>query len=98
MNEGFVQILHVGYHWVTISTIGCVLGEVNVFDSSSSPVCTSALEEQIAALLCTSSDTITLRYVSYAIIMLKVNNLQLHFAGTDNARDRMGVLIVVCLH
>ena len=50
----FVQILHTGHsHWVTISTIVCTAGEVNVFDSLPSAPTTDLLN-QIAAILCTA--------------------------------------------
>ena len=49
----FVQILHTGKgHWVTISTIVCTAGEVNVFDSFPPATMTNLLDE-IAAILCT---------------------------------------------
>ena len=51
--DQFVQILHTGKgHWVTISTIGCTAGEVNVFDSLS-PAPATDLLNQIAAIICT---------------------------------------------
>lgn len=56
----FVQILHAGGHWVTISTIGCGPAEVDIYDSSS-PQLTSLLQQQIAALLCTTEKAITVR-------------------------------------
>ena len=59
----FVQILHTGQgHWVTISTIGCTTGEVNVFDSLP-PAPTTDLLNQIAAILCTPKDTIKVKYI-----------------------------------
>jgi hypothetical protein len=58
----FVQVLHNGSnHWITISTMGCSQGEVDIFDSLS-PRVTSSLEKQIAALLSTKTKQITLRY------------------------------------
>ena len=62
----FVQILHNGHgHWMTLSTYGCELGEVNVYDSLM-PSLTLDLQEQIAAILCVPLNvkTITVRYVS----------------------------------
>ena len=61
--EEFIQILHTGYcHWVTVSTIGCKDGEINIFDSF--PVAlTSDLMNQIAALLATPKDTIKVKYI-----------------------------------
>ena len=61
--DEFVQILHTGKgHWVTISTIGCTTGEVNVFDSLP-PAPTTDMINQIAAILCTPKDTIRVRYI-----------------------------------
>ena len=59
----FVQVLHTGAdHWVTISTLGCVSGEVNLFDSLGRRP-TKYLEKQIATLLRTSEREITVRYI-----------------------------------
>lgn len=63
----FVQVLYVDCHWVTISTIGCGPAEVDIFDSGT---CTPMsklnplLEQQIAAILCTQHNAITVRLVS----------------------------------
>ena len=63
MRGEFVQVLHTGKgHWVAISTIGCQAAEVDIFDSMC-PVLTGALQRQIAALLCTQHNAITVRYV-----------------------------------
>ena len=52
MTSEFVQVLHTGCgHWVAISTIGCKLGEVNVYDSMR-PALTKSLKKQISAILC----------------------------------------------
>lgn len=64
----FIQILHTGEsHWVTVSTIGCTNGEVDVFDSMP-PHVTGALERQIAAIICTEKNAITVRYVIIIVI------------------------------
>ena len=61
--DEFVQILHTGKgHWVTISTIGCTTGEVNVFNSLPQALTTEMIN-QIAAILCTPKDTIQMRYI-----------------------------------
>ena len=76
----FVQVLHTGYgHWITLSTYGCDLGVVNIFDSLT-PAITSSLKEQIAALLCLPSGIkeINVRYV-YIIVLLLLDNLYSHF-------------------
>lgn len=63
----FVQVLHTGSsHWVTISTIGCAPGEENLFGSMP-PAPTSDLKWQIAALLSTPFNSITLRYISKSV-------------------------------
>ena len=57
----FVQVLHIGCgHWVTVSTIGCAPGEVDIFDSLP-PATTCDLKWQIAALLATPLQCIILR-------------------------------------
>ena len=64
----FVQMLHVGCHWLTISTVGCSTGEVDVFDSGQ-PTLNGLPKNQIAALLCTKKDVITVRYVTLHAVM-----------------------------
>lgn len=56
----FVQVLYAVGHWVTISTIGCGPAEVDIYDSGSR-VLNNKLQQQIAALLCTKHDIITVR-------------------------------------
>ena len=66
MQGEFVQVLHDGQaHWVTISTIGCQQAEVDVFDSLfiETKELSKELQSQIAALLHTDQDVITVRYV-----------------------------------
>ena len=64
MYNEFVQVLHNGEgHWVTLSTIGCGDAHVDLYDSTY-PVLTNALQRQIAALLHTDQNTITVRYVN----------------------------------
>ena len=47
LTEEFVQVLHTGRgHWVTISTIGCSIAEVDIFDSMP-PAISSSLQNQI---------------------------------------------------
>lgn len=61
--EEFVQILHTGHgHWLTISTIGCKANEVHVFDCMP-PAPTADMLNQIAAILCTPQNTITVNYI-----------------------------------
>ena len=60
----FVQILNKSdNHWFTVSTIGCKPGVVNIYDSASKYV-THRNKEEIAALLNTTKDTITLQYMN----------------------------------
>ena len=62
----FVQVLHTGYdHWVTISTYGCDLGFVDIYDSLP-PAMSSSLQRQIAAIVCLppTHREINIRYVS----------------------------------
>lgn len=69
MRKEFVQVLHTGGgHWLTISTLGCAAGEVDVFDSSS-PHLSTSLKNQIAALLCTDQPAIQVRYVTISILL-----------------------------
>ena len=57
----FIQILHDGSnHWITISTIGCVSGEVILYDSISKKP-TRHLEAQIASLIHTHKKSLTIR-------------------------------------
>ena len=71
--DEFVQVLHNGSdHWVTVSTIGCGPAEVDIFDSLS-PALTGSLERQLAALLCTDHQTITVKYVRLIIYLHAVS-------------------------
>ena len=69
----FVQILNKSdNHWFTISTIGCKPGVVNIYDSASKYI-TRRNKEEIAALLNTGEDTITIQYM----------NVQHQYGGSD---------------
>ena len=60
----FVQILNKSdSHWFTVSTIGCKPGVVSVYDSATKYT-THRNKEEIAVLLHTTSDTITLQYMN----------------------------------
>ena len=66
--------LHTGYgHWITISTYGCELGVIDIFDSTT-PAVTSAIQQQIATILClpTSIKEVTLRY--FGLIIFNFHN------------------------
>jgi hypothetical protein len=57
----FVQLLNVSRcHWVTISNIGCKPGYVNIYDNL--PSIASCTKGQIAAILCTRGNSITLQF------------------------------------
>ena len=72
MKGEFVQVLHSGKgHWVTVSTIGCQTAEIDVFDSMC-PALTGTLQRQIAALLCTQQDVITVRYIDACSLILHI--------------------------
>ena len=48
----FVQILHIDVnHWITISTIGCKVGELNLYDCNQCESLSASTEEQISCLL-----------------------------------------------
>ena len=49
-------------YWVTVSTIGCTAGEVNVFESLP-PAPTTDLLSQIAAILCSPKKEIKINYI-----------------------------------
>ena len=60
----FVQILNKSdSHWFTVSTIGCKPGVVHVYDSASKHT-PHRTKEEIAALLNTSKDKITMQHMS----------------------------------
>ena len=59
----FVQVLHVGAnHWICISSTGNPLTTINIFDSLPNTDIPARAKCQIAALLCTEEDTITLEF------------------------------------
>ena len=59
----FVQILNIsGVHWITISTIGCSPGDINIFDSLPTIDLPKRAKEQIAAIVCTPKRKITLHF------------------------------------
>ncbi len=59
-----MQVLNVAdSHWILISTINCPPGFVNAYDSGGRYT-TSRNKEEIAALLHTSKDKITIRYMN----------------------------------
>ena len=59
----FVQILSIsGVHWITISTSGCLPGEVNVFDSMPSTDLPKRAKEQIASIIYTPKHKFILNF------------------------------------
>ena len=62
-SKQFIQILnHGNNHWITISTMGCTLGTVNVYDSMNLPL-TKDLETTVADLLHVQDQYIILKYI-----------------------------------
>ena len=62
-NKQFVQILNrAGNHWITISTMDCNPGTVNVYDSMNLPL-TNDLKVTVADLLCIPEQYIILKHV-----------------------------------
>ena len=58
-----MQVLNVHrYHWITVSTIGCPKGQVNVFDSLPCVDVPSRTKEQIAAICFMEASSITLNF------------------------------------
>ena len=48
----FIQILHTGnYHWVCVSSIGCLPGVVNLYDSLYHNIIEDEIEEQVKSLM-----------------------------------------------
>jgi len=63
MSSEFIQILHNGNdHWITVSTIGAKESEVLIYDSLFS-YAPEKLKEQVAALLYTQKEAITLKFM-----------------------------------
>lgn len=51
----FVQILHTGHmHWVCISSIGCMPGEVNLYDSLYHDIIEDEVTQQVKCLMADS--------------------------------------------
>eukprot|EP00731_Ephydatia_muelleri_P010481 Em0005g1067a len=60
----FIQCLHEnGNHWITVSTVGCSSGVVQVFDSSHHLKLSHSLRCIIADMLQASKDSIVLEYI-----------------------------------
>ena len=63
----YVQILNMANsHWVTISTIGCEAGTVNVYDSGEKHI-SYRNKEQVASLLFTERSTIEIKFMNVQI-------------------------------
>ena len=59
----FVQILNVASsHWITVSTIGCCFGEINIFDSMLHKDLPDRTKEKIASLLYSPLKKISLKF------------------------------------
>jgi len=64
----FVQVLHTsGCHWLTISTIGCKAGHVNVYDSLLSVDVSLRTKEEIATILFSKATHIFLHFQAVQI-------------------------------
>ena len=60
----FVQILNMSQtHWINISTIGCRVSFIKVYDSGGKYI-TYRNKEEIASLLCTPEHTITVEFMN----------------------------------
>jgi len=82
----FVQILNKSdYHWFTISTIGCKPGVVNIYDSASKHT-VYRNKEEIAAILNTSRDSVTLQYM----------NVQHQYGGSDCGLFALAFATALC--
>ena len=58
-----MQVLNVPHcHWITVSTIGCPKGQVNVFDSLPCVDVPSRTKEQIAVICFMEASSITLNF------------------------------------
>ena len=87
--------IHLGNgHWVTVSTVGCKDGKIDIFDSGS-PHLNEALQRQIAVLLCTKRDIV--EFGMYWFCLQGWFFTLLDYAGTSSVKDRLGQLTVVCL-
>ena len=64
VRQEFIQILNVrGSHWVTISNIGCLQDNINVYDSLPYGDLSTRSKKEIAAMLFTTSKQITLNFM-----------------------------------
>lgn len=58
----FVQVLHTGkMHWQTISTYGCEIGEIFLFDSRVDSILTESTKKQICSILHCENKAITVK-------------------------------------
>ena len=63
LHAEFVQVLNCnGRHWICISTYGCPLGKVNVFDSLRSGDISVSTKEAIATIVYTTRKSILLSF------------------------------------
>lgn len=64
----FVQVLNVyGSHWMTVSSIGCPTGTVNIFDSLPNCALYSRTKQQIASILFLPSKKINVNFVEVQV-------------------------------
>ena len=57
----FIQIANIKNHWITLSTVGCQLGHINIYDSLHMSV-PKAVKELIADLMQWKGKEITINY------------------------------------
>ena len=63
--ENFLQILNVSdSHWIMIANVGCVPGEVHVYDSMGHTDIPQEVKQQIAAMILSPTNKITLIFES----------------------------------
>ena len=52
MTGEFIQILHTGnQHWVCVSSVGCLPGMVNLYDSLFHDIIETEVEEQVKSMM-----------------------------------------------
>ena len=85
-NREFIQILNLANnHWITVSTVGCVPGVVNVYDSLQLGLSTS-VKRTIANLLHTNKPTIVVQQA----------RMQLQSGGSDCGLFAVATATAIC--
>ncbi|PIK60425.1 hypothetical protein BSL78_02661 [Apostichopus japonicus] len=60
----FVQIIHLHFHWLTLSTIGCQPSEINVYDSMQSNNYSQVLKKTAASLMLSKENQIKFNIIN----------------------------------